>query len=150
MAVASFTGVVVGDCAKPVLERYASKYGYTIHFITAPPIATLQQNVPEQNASIHPAWYKLLCHQIVHSDFILCWDLDLLPTADEQGMNFEASTWFAFFVPSGTPAAIIKKLRDATAAAINTPAVQERLAGTQAAQELASHRHHRDPRSDRR
>ena len=53
-----------------------------------------------------------------------------LPTADEQGMHFEASTWFAFFVPSGTPAAIIKKLRDATAAAINTPAVQERLAGT--------------------
>ncbi len=53
-----------------------------------------------------------------------------LPTADEQGMQFEASTWFAFFVPSGTPAPIIKKLRDATAAAINTPAVQERLAGT--------------------
>jgi tripartite-type tricarboxylate transporter receptor subunit TctC len=53
-----------------------------------------------------------------------------LPTADEQGMKFEASTWFAFFMPTGTPAAIIKKLHDATAAAINTPAVQERLAGT--------------------
>jgi tripartite-type tricarboxylate transporter receptor subunit TctC len=53
-----------------------------------------------------------------------------LPTADEQGMKFEASTWFAFFVPRGTPAAIIKRLRDATAEAINTPAVQERLAGT--------------------
>lgn len=53
-----------------------------------------------------------------------------LPTADEQGMHFEASTWFAFFVPRSTPADVIKKLRDATAAAINTPAVQERLAGT--------------------
>ena len=53
-----------------------------------------------------------------------------LPTADEQGMHFEASTWFAFFVPRGTPAEVIKKLRDATAEAINTPAVQERLAGT--------------------
>jgi tripartite-type tricarboxylate transporter receptor subunit TctC len=53
-----------------------------------------------------------------------------LPTADEQGMHFEASTWFAFFVPKGTPAAVIKKLHDATAEAINTPAVQERLAGT--------------------
>jgi tripartite-type tricarboxylate transporter receptor subunit TctC len=53
-----------------------------------------------------------------------------LPTADEQGMKFEASTWFGFFVPKGTPAPIIKKLHDATAAAINTPAVQERLAGT--------------------
>ena len=53
-----------------------------------------------------------------------------LPTADEQGMHFEASTWFAFFVPKGTPAAVIKKLHDATAEAINMPAVQERLAGT--------------------
>ena len=53
-----------------------------------------------------------------------------LPTADEQGMHFEASTWFAFFVPRGTPVAVIKKLHDATAEAINTPAVQERLAGT--------------------
>ena len=53
-----------------------------------------------------------------------------LPTADEQGMHFEASTWFAFFVPRGTPAATIKTLHDATAEAINTPAVQERLAGT--------------------
>ena len=53
-----------------------------------------------------------------------------LPTADEQGMHFEASTWFAFFAPRATPPAIIKKLHDATAKAINTPAVQERLAGT--------------------
>ena len=51
-------------------------------------------------------------------------------TSYEQGMKFEASTWFGFFVPKGTPAAIIKKLRDATAEAINTPAVQERLADT--------------------
>jgi tripartite-type tricarboxylate transporter receptor subunit TctC len=53
-----------------------------------------------------------------------------LPTADEQDLKFEASTWFAFFVPRDTPAAIIKKLHDAAAAAISTPAVQERLAGT--------------------
>jgi tripartite-type tricarboxylate transporter receptor subunit TctC len=53
-----------------------------------------------------------------------------LATADEQGMRFEASTWFAFFAPRGTPPAIIKRLHDATAEAINTPAVQERLAGT--------------------
>lgn len=51
-------------------------------------------------------------------------------TTFEQGMNFEASTWFAFFAPKGTPAAIIEKLHDATAAAINTPAVQKQLAAT--------------------
>jgi tripartite-type tricarboxylate transporter receptor subunit TctC len=51
-------------------------------------------------------------------------------TTYEQGMNFEASTWFGFFLPKGTPAPIIKKLHDATAAAINTPAVQKRLEET--------------------
>jgi tripartite-type tricarboxylate transporter receptor subunit TctC len=53
-----------------------------------------------------------------------------LPTTFEQGLNFEASTWFGFFLPKGTPAAIVKKLHDATAAAINTPSVQEQLAAT--------------------
>jgi tripartite-type tricarboxylate transporter receptor subunit TctC len=53
-----------------------------------------------------------------------------LPTAFEQGMSFEASTWFGFFLPKGTPTAIIKTLHDATVTAINTPAVQEQLAAT--------------------
>lgn len=51
-------------------------------------------------------------------------------TTFEQGMKFEASTWFGFFVPKATPAAIVKKLHDAAAAAINTPSVQKRLADT--------------------
>jgi len=51
-----------------------------------------------------------------------------VPTADEQGINFEASTWFGFFVPKGTPAAIIKKLHDVSVAAMETPSVQEQLA----------------------
>jgi tripartite-type tricarboxylate transporter receptor subunit TctC len=51
-----------------------------------------------------------------------------MPTAYEQGMkNFEASTWFGFFVPRGTPASIIKKLHDATVAAMDTTSVQEQL-----------------------
>jgi tripartite-type tricarboxylate transporter receptor subunit TctC len=56
--------------------------------------------------------------------------LPSLPTAPEQGMAFEASTWFAFFVPKGTPAAVIKALHDATVAAMDTPAVQARLVET--------------------
>jgi len=51
-----------------------------------------------------------------------------VPTADEQGTQFEASTWFGFFVPKATPVAIIKKLHDATVAAMETPWVQEQLA----------------------
>jgi tripartite-type tricarboxylate transporter receptor subunit TctC len=53
-----------------------------------------------------------------------------LATTFEQGMDFEASTWFGFFLPKGTPAPIIKTLHDAAVTAINTPAVQEQLVST--------------------
>jgi tripartite-type tricarboxylate transporter receptor subunit TctC len=51
-----------------------------------------------------------------------------LATAQEQGLkDFEASTWFGFFLPARTPAPIIHKLNEATVAAMDTPTVQERL-----------------------
>ncbi len=54
-----------------------------------------------------------------------------LPTGKEQGFgDFEASTWFGFMVPKGTPEAIIKRLHDATVEAMNTPSVQEQLLKT--------------------
>jgi tripartite-type tricarboxylate transporter receptor subunit TctC len=54
--------------------------------------------------------------------------LPALATAQEQGLkDFDASTWFGFFVPQNTPAAAIQKLHDATVEAMDTPWVQERL-----------------------
>jgi tripartite-type tricarboxylate transporter receptor subunit TctC len=54
--------------------------------------------------------------------------LPKLATAQEQGLKeFEASTWFGFFLPARTPTAIIHKLNEATVAAMETPTVQERL-----------------------
>ena len=51
-----------------------------------------------------------------------------LASAHEQGLSdFEASNWSAFFLPKGTPAAIVQKLRDATVAALNNPTVQKRF-----------------------
>jgi tripartite-type tricarboxylate transporter receptor subunit TctC len=51
-----------------------------------------------------------------------------LASAQEQGLpDFDASTWYAVFLPKGTPAPIVEKLHDAIAATVNTPAVQERL-----------------------
>jgi tripartite-type tricarboxylate transporter receptor subunit TctC len=51
-----------------------------------------------------------------------------LASAHEQGLtNFDTSSWNAFFLPKGTPPAIIRKLHDATVATMETPAVQERL-----------------------
>src|SRR5262249_14770874 len=51
-----------------------------------------------------------------------------LATAHEQGLaNFEIIPWYAFFLPKGTPAPIVQKLRDAVVATMETPAVQQKL-----------------------
>jgi tripartite-type tricarboxylate transporter receptor subunit TctC len=52
-----------------------------------------------------------------------------LPTAAEQGLDVQAYTWNAIFLPKGAPADVVKKLHDAAVAAIDTPAVKERLQG---------------------
>jgi tripartite-type tricarboxylate transporter receptor subunit TctC len=54
-----------------------------------------------------------------------------LASAHEQGLtDFEAVTWFGFFLPRRTPDAIVQKLHEATVAALDTPSVQERLRET--------------------
>ena len=53
-----------------------------------------------------------------------------VPTGLEQGTpNLEAYTWNAIFLPKGAPADVVKKLHDAVAEAMKTPAVRERLEG---------------------
>ena len=54
--------------------------------------------------------------------------LPSLATADEQGLvDFEAITWNAFFLPTGTPAALVNKLDDAVIEAMNAPTVRDRM-----------------------
>jgi len=54
--------------------------------------------------------------------------LPMLPTAHEQGLaDFEVDTWYAIFLPKGTPAPIIAKLNAATIAAMNAADVRARL-----------------------
>ena len=51
-----------------------------------------------------------------------------VPTIAELGLpDYEAAAWYGFSVPTGTPPEIITKLRDATVAATQTPAVQKSL-----------------------
>jgi tripartite-type tricarboxylate transporter receptor subunit TctC len=51
-----------------------------------------------------------------------------VPTGLEQGTpDLEAYTWNALFLPKGAPADVVKKLNDAAAQAMKTPAVRERL-----------------------
>jgi tripartite-type tricarboxylate transporter receptor subunit TctC len=50
-----------------------------------------------------------------------------LPTAREGGVNVDAYTWNAIFLPKGTPEPIVKKLHDAAVEAMKTPALREKL-----------------------
>jgi tripartite-type tricarboxylate transporter receptor subunit TctC len=50
-----------------------------------------------------------------------------LPTTGEQGLDVQAYTWSALFLPKGAPEAVVKKLNAAAVEAIKTPAVQERM-----------------------
>jgi tripartite-type tricarboxylate transporter receptor subunit TctC len=51
-----------------------------------------------------------------------------VPTAREQGLkDFEAANWMAFFVPKGTPPAVVAKLREAALAALASAPTQEKL-----------------------
>lgn len=69
-----------------------------------------------------------------------------VPTMDEAGVpGYETNTWNALFAPAGTPPEVVAKLNEAAVAAVNDPAVKERLAGVGAvvvgstAEELAAH-----------
>jgi len=50
-------------------------------------------------------------------------------TSAEQGLDVQAYTWNALFLPKGAPADVVKKLNDAMVQAMKTPAVHDRLEG---------------------
>lgn len=52
-----------------------------------------------------------------------------LPTLEEaaQLTGFEASSWFGLLAPSGTPTAIVNRVQQETANALNSPAIKEKL-----------------------
>lgn len=52
-----------------------------------------------------------------------------LPTLAESGLpGFEISSWFGFFVPAATPAAVVERLHAETVKALKAPDVIERMA----------------------
>ncbi len=51
-----------------------------------------------------------------------------LASAHEQGLTgFDVTTWTAFFLPKGTPRAIVDKLNEVTHATMDTPVIKSRM-----------------------
>jgi len=52
-----------------------------------------------------------------------------LPTIEEAAKlkGYEASSWFGLLAPAGTPPAVVLKLQQETAKALNSPAIKEKL-----------------------
>ena len=51
-----------------------------------------------------------------------------LASAQEQGLgDVDVTNWFAVALPAATPTAIVRKLNEAIVAAMNTPAIQEKM-----------------------
>ena len=52
---------------------------------------------------------------------------DLTTVAELGWPDYEASAWYGFVVPAGTPAAVVERLRTATQDALNSPLLKDRL-----------------------
>lgn len=51
-----------------------------------------------------------------------------LPSAHEQGLaDFDIPSWYALFLPAGTPASIVQQVNRAAVATLQAPTVQQRL-----------------------
>jgi tripartite-type tricarboxylate transporter receptor subunit TctC len=52
-----------------------------------------------------------------------------LPTMAESGVDIEVTLWTAFLAPAGTPAPIVRRVRDEVVRVVKLPEVRERFAG---------------------
>jgi hypothetical protein len=89
----SIGSITYKEDALAVLSHYFKSHNIEYHVIeNAPPTIDVRGS--------HPSWWKLLAHSILPGyDFILCWDLDLLPNnpdvniIDEFNMNLICLSW---------------------------------------------------------
>ena len=43
-------------------------------------LRVLNEDLPQNTNKVHPSWLKLFCFDLIDDDFIISWDLDLVPT----------------------------------------------------------------------
>ena len=53
--------------------------------------------------------------------------LPKVPTAQEQGLNFEVHSWQGLFLPQGTPQPIVRRLTQAIGETLDTRSVRDRF-----------------------
>lgn len=50
-----------------------------------------------------------------------------VPTLKESGLEIVASAWFGLFLPAGAPSSIVNKIHEATASAVKSPALVQKI-----------------------
>lgn len=52
------------------------------------PLVVVENDLAQNYHRAHPSWLKMFCHDIIDDDFVLCWDLDLLPDSRYRITDF--------------------------------------------------------------
>jgi len=60
-----------GKITLPIIEKLCDFNNINIY--------VLDRNLKQNKFNLHPSWLKLFCHDIINDDFIISWDLDLVP-----------------------------------------------------------------------
>ena len=55
-----------------------------------------------------------------------------MPSLADQGLPFDVSNWFGYFVPPGTPDSTVRRIRDDVARVYAVPAFREKFLTEQA------------------
>lgn len=61
----------------------------------------LKENIPQNIYDLHPSWLKLFAFDLIDDNFIILWDLDLVPTKMYDFTKyFNKETWNLCFDPA--------------------------------------------------
>lgn len=76
VAVLDVGSVPYSSVSRSILEHYFTTNNIPYHFITS----SIVNGIDLNNKAAHPSWWKMIIHRILPDyDYIICWDLDLLP-----------------------------------------------------------------------
>jgi hypothetical protein len=84
---------IYGNQSLPLIEKLCD-YNNVNLFV-------LDKNIPQNTYNLHPSWLKLFCFDLIKDDFIISWDLDLLPLKLYKfDTYFDTSSWNLSYDPA--------------------------------------------------